>query len=194
MSPALNGSSAIRHFKHGDASKIRDRITFDFYTGLPHIVVSKIFFWGGVLMREIKIPLQDFTLKMQGELMHKGSVFAGHYGTWTPVIIKHLYTKTNPHRYSVIPWEGRWSPTYSMTEKWSWYVKNPACIRGDYVTLESTGPRQCNGASLVFMCSRNTIVLSMAFSKPILLHLKRRPQRTFLKNKKNVRGWHTKSM
>ena len=37
MSPALNGSSAIRHFKGSDAIKIRDGITFDFYTGLPHI-------------------------------------------------------------------------------------------------------------------------------------------------------------
>ena len=37
MSPALNGRSAIRHFKHSDAIEIRDGITFDFYTGLPHI-------------------------------------------------------------------------------------------------------------------------------------------------------------
>ena len=38
MSPALNGSSAIRHFKHSDAIEIYDGITFGFYTGLPHIV------------------------------------------------------------------------------------------------------------------------------------------------------------
>ena len=37
MSPALNRSSEIRRFKHSDAIKIRDGITFDFYTGLPHI-------------------------------------------------------------------------------------------------------------------------------------------------------------
>ena len=37
MSPALNGSSAIRRFERSDAIDIRDGITFDFYTGLPHI-------------------------------------------------------------------------------------------------------------------------------------------------------------
>ena len=39
MSPALNGSSAIRRFERSVAIEIRDGITFDFYTGLPHIVV-----------------------------------------------------------------------------------------------------------------------------------------------------------
>ena len=38
MSPALNGSSAIRCFERSDAIEIRDGITFDFYTGLPHMV------------------------------------------------------------------------------------------------------------------------------------------------------------
>ena len=42
MSPALNGSSAIRRFKHSDAIEIRDGITFDFYTGLPHICGSPV--------------------------------------------------------------------------------------------------------------------------------------------------------
>ena len=37
MSPALNGSSAIRRFEGSDAIEIRDGITFDFYMGLPHI-------------------------------------------------------------------------------------------------------------------------------------------------------------
>ena len=37
-SPTLNGSSAIWHFKRGDAIEIRDGITFDFYTGLPHML------------------------------------------------------------------------------------------------------------------------------------------------------------
>ena len=36
-SPTLNRSSAIRHFKCSNAIEIRNRITFDFYTGLPHI-------------------------------------------------------------------------------------------------------------------------------------------------------------
>ena len=38
MSPALNGSSAIRHFKHSNAIETCDGITFDFYRGLPCIV------------------------------------------------------------------------------------------------------------------------------------------------------------
>ena len=37
MSPALNGSSAIRRFKHSDVIEIRNGIIFDFYTGLPHV-------------------------------------------------------------------------------------------------------------------------------------------------------------
>ena len=37
MSPTLNRSSAIRHFKRSNANEIRYGITFDFYTGLPHI-------------------------------------------------------------------------------------------------------------------------------------------------------------
>ena len=37
MSPTLKGSSAIRHFERSDVIEIRDGITSDFYTGLPHI-------------------------------------------------------------------------------------------------------------------------------------------------------------
>ena len=37
MSPALNGSSAIRRFKHSNAIETRDGITFDFYTGLQPV-------------------------------------------------------------------------------------------------------------------------------------------------------------
>ena len=37
MSPALNGSSAIRRFEHSDAIEIRNGIIFDFYTGLSHM-------------------------------------------------------------------------------------------------------------------------------------------------------------
>ena len=42
MSSALNGSSAIWHFKSSDAIKIRDGITFDFYMGLPHMWPSRV--------------------------------------------------------------------------------------------------------------------------------------------------------
>ena len=39
MSPALNGSSAIRPFKHSNAIEFRDGITFNFYTGTPTYVI-----------------------------------------------------------------------------------------------------------------------------------------------------------
>ena len=41
MSPALNRSSAIRYFKGSDAIEIHDRITFNFYMGLPHIMITE---------------------------------------------------------------------------------------------------------------------------------------------------------
>ena len=37
MSPVLNGSSVIWHFERSNAIKIRDRIIFNFYMGLPHM-------------------------------------------------------------------------------------------------------------------------------------------------------------
>ena len=38
----------------------------------------------GELMHGIKVPQQDFSLKMQVELMHEGGgVFVGHYGIFT---------------------------------------------------------------------------------------------------------------
>ena len=40
MSPALNGSSAIRRFERSVAIEIRDGITLDFYTGLPQMHLS----------------------------------------------------------------------------------------------------------------------------------------------------------
>ena len=40
MSPALNGSSAMRRFECSNAIEIRDGITFDFYSGLPHVSFS----------------------------------------------------------------------------------------------------------------------------------------------------------
>ena len=33
-------------------------------------------------MRGMKIPQQDFALKMPGGLMREGGVFAGHYGRY----------------------------------------------------------------------------------------------------------------
>ena len=42
MSPALNGSLAVQHFKRSNAIKIRDRIIFDFHTGLSHMWQSRV--------------------------------------------------------------------------------------------------------------------------------------------------------
>ena len=47
MSPALNGSSAIRRFERSDAIEIRNGITFDFYTGLSHIYTLTLKDGGG---------------------------------------------------------------------------------------------------------------------------------------------------
>ena len=41
MSPAVNGSSALRRFKRSDAIEIRDGITFGFYTALPHVYAHR---------------------------------------------------------------------------------------------------------------------------------------------------------
>ena len=43
MSPALNGSSAIWHFKSSNVIEIHDGITFDFYTGLPQSLNKRVF-------------------------------------------------------------------------------------------------------------------------------------------------------
>ena len=37
MSPALNRSTALQRFKHGNTVKIRNGIMFNFYLGLPHL-------------------------------------------------------------------------------------------------------------------------------------------------------------
>ena len=37
MGPTLNESSAIQHFEGSDAIEIHDGITFEVYTGLPHM-------------------------------------------------------------------------------------------------------------------------------------------------------------
>ena len=49
MSPSLNRSSLIRRFEGSDAIKICNRITSDFYTGLPHICL----WWVCEIMCEI---------------------------------------------------------------------------------------------------------------------------------------------
>ena len=85
MSPALNGSSAIRRFKHSDAIETHNGITFDFYMVLPHIWV----------MCGIKIPLLDFALKRQrGRAYVRGGAYL-----WDTTV--HAYTITHTlHIYS----------------------------------------------------------------------------------------------
>ena len=38
MGSALNGSSLLQHFECGNAVKVRNEITFNFYPGLPHML------------------------------------------------------------------------------------------------------------------------------------------------------------
>ena len=55
MSPGLTGSSAIRCFEGSDAIEICDRITFDFYTGLPHMHIDNY-------VTHLKISNNDYKL------------------------------------------------------------------------------------------------------------------------------------
>ena len=55
MSPDLNGSSAIRHFKHNNVIEIHDGITFDFYTGLPRLCLRLPTQW--VTLHDIYVAL-----------------------------------------------------------------------------------------------------------------------------------------
>ena len=50
MSPTLNGNSVIWRFEGSDAIETCNGITFNFYTGLPHIVVSypNYFCWASI--------------------------------------------------------------------------------------------------------------------------------------------------
>ena len=47
MSPTLNESSVLKHFEHSSTIEIRNRIMFDFYSGLPLIYINALY-------REIK--------------------------------------------------------------------------------------------------------------------------------------------
>ena len=41
MRPALNGSSALQHFKHSNAVELCNGITFNFYVGLSHLLPQR---------------------------------------------------------------------------------------------------------------------------------------------------------
>ena len=56
MSPVLNGSSALQWFECSNAIEIHNRIMFDFYPGLPHIVsVEK-----HKIMKLMQVSLQTY--------------------------------------------------------------------------------------------------------------------------------------
>ena len=64
----------------------------------------------GGLMRGIKIPLQDFALKMQGGgggggggLCARGCVFAGHYGIRFSISVVNFYDFCSHIAYIVCP-------------------------------------------------------------------------------------------
>ena len=59
MSPALNGSSALQRFERSDAIKIRNRIMFDFYPGLSHMLSVSILTW----LTQLSLLLLNPTLK-----------------------------------------------------------------------------------------------------------------------------------
>ena len=46
MSPALNRSSALQHFEHGNVVEISNGIMFDFYPRLPHVYDSLVLLLG----------------------------------------------------------------------------------------------------------------------------------------------------
>jgi len=54
MSPAL-GSSALERFERSSAIEIRNGITFDFYPGLPHMMIwNYIYPAGGSTPEELR--------------------------------------------------------------------------------------------------------------------------------------------
>ena len=55
MSPTLNESSAIWRYEHSDAIETRNRITFNFYTGLPHLCKS--------LTHKVQLPRNTVSAK-----------------------------------------------------------------------------------------------------------------------------------
>ena len=69
ISPALNRSSVIRRFEGNDAIEIRDRITFDFYTGLPHMRLRTLLMIGQKMVHCIIVvygyDLEAFTMWKQ---------------------------------------------------------------------------------------------------------------------------------
>ena len=40
MSPTLNGSFALQRFRHNNEVKLHNEIMFNFYQGLPHMLVG----------------------------------------------------------------------------------------------------------------------------------------------------------
>ena len=84
MSLAFNGSSAIPRFKDSDVIIICDEITFDFYTGLPHMVTAIYGLGGGeggggAYARDKNTSARLYPKNVGGAYAQGGGVFVGHY-------------------------------------------------------------------------------------------------------------------
>ena len=68
MSPALNGSSAVRCFEHSDAIEICNGIILDFYMGLPHICSAQSenlrFLETAIHLHDLQIVQHNITTKL----------------------------------------------------------------------------------------------------------------------------------
>ena len=72
MSPTLNVSSVIQHFKHSNAIEIHNGITFDFYMGLAQVSVAII---SSMVLHHKVIKLQHMT---KTEVMQQHKVRRHH--------------------------------------------------------------------------------------------------------------------
>ena len=68
MNHALNRSSAIRRFEGSDAVEICDGITFDFYTGLPHVAFQQDTSEQSYFPDEPFLSLKCLESKLRGEI------------------------------------------------------------------------------------------------------------------------------
>ena len=74
MSPTLSGSSALQHVKLGDALEIRNRIIFDFYSGLPRHVLLQFNTYRIVQVVGIVKPHERMAEKLRHSLQ-SGSLY-----------------------------------------------------------------------------------------------------------------------
>ena len=85
MSPDLNGSSAIQHFKHNNVIKIRDGITFDFYTGLPRLCLRLPAQW--VTLHDIYVALPRLCLRLPAQWVTLHEIYVALPGRCGSLIV-----------------------------------------------------------------------------------------------------------